>query len=127
MRVLGIDYGTKRIGLAVADTEAASLAVPRGDLPRNGALAVLAAFCRQERIGHIIIGLPMTLRGEEGDMAQTVRSFGKALTEAAGVPVDFVDERLTTAALPKEGVVSRDAASAASILQTWLDRQRGKP
>jgi len=123
MRVLGIDYGEKRIGLAVADTDH-PVALPRSTVENGkGTIRDIAAFCRQEQVGQIVMGLPLTLRGEEGEAAKKTRAFGEALAKEAGIATEYLDERLTTAALPKEGVVSRDAAAAALILQTWLDRR----
>lgn len=117
MRILGLDYGQKRIGVAIADTEA-PVAVPRGVFSAEDALSDIVALCRKENLELIILGLPLTMAGEEGEMARQARAFGDRLRRASGVPVEYVDERLSSK------VSASDAGAAAAILQTWLDRSR---
>lgn len=124
MRYLGIDYGTKRIGVAIAD-DAAPVAVPRGVIDGGEKeIDEIAALCKEEKIKVIVVGLPLTLRGEKGDMAKRVYSFAEKLRDRLGVTVELIDERMSTKASSGEGIRSADAAAAADILQTWLDRTK---
>jgi putative Holliday junction resolvase len=120
-KILGLDYGTKRIGLAVAE-RTTRLAIPRGVIATNGALSEIASLCRKETFDAIVIGLPLTLRGEEGAMARRVRDFGEKLLRKTNLPLFFIDERMTSRGARKVGARSVDAAAAAAILQLWLDR-----
>ena len=138
MRILGIDWGEKRVGVAVADT-AAPLAVPRATLKQNRRLiSAIKALAKEERAEHIIIGLPLTMEGKESDMAKRVRAFGVKLEQITELPVHFVDERLTSKQVRRdpsgkgEGRLGRrrggrtsniDAVAAAAVLQSWLDRK----
>lgn len=118
MRCLGLDYGEKRIGLAVAEGML-SIAVPRGEIANEReALKKIATFCRNERVVQLIVGLPLTLAGEEGSMAKAARTFGERLREETQLPVEYVDERFSTKVSHSHG------GAAAAILQLWLDRQR---
>jgi putative Holliday junction resolvase len=124
MRVLGIDWGEKRVGLAVADT-AAPVAVPRGAEVNDGALVKkLAAFVEGERVGCVVVGLPLTMAGEEGKMTERVREFGAALSDAISCPLEYMDERLSSRDADPAATHGRDAQAAAVILQSWLDRKK---
>src|SRR5262249_23666795 len=100
-RYLGIDYGTKRIGLAVSD-DAGRIAMPvdviagTGD-PLRDAQAVAAAAEDHEG-EHFIVGLPLNMDGTEGPQARLTRRFAGELARRSGRPVDFQDERLSSAA-----------------------------
>lgn len=121
MRILGLDYGERRVGVAFADTGAARVALPLFTLPNDAALlAKLRALVQDRGVVRVVVGLPLTLRGEEGAMAEAVRGFGRRLHENFALPVDFVDERLTTKIAGDAR--NRDAAAAAAILETWLAR-----
>lgn len=123
MKILGLDYGTKRVGVAIADS-IAPVAVPRDVFTNDSELdKKISIFCHEKGIEKIVVGLPVTLRGEEGSMAEAARAFGARVAAATGLPVEFIDERFTTKDLPTEGVQSKDAAAAANILQLWLDRR----
>jgi putative Holliday junction resolvase len=136
MRVLGVDFGTKRVGLAVSD-ETGTLATPLDTLSRReGKRPPLAAI---ERIGkslgveHVVVGLPLDLQGAENAWCQEVRDVGRRIGERLGVGVSFVDERMTSvqatrvvrgSGLPKHEREQKervDAAAARLILQAWLD------
>ena len=100
MRVLGVDYGLKRIGLAIGETEAGmgfacQPMASRGDA-RSDAESV-AALAAAEECGMVIVGLPLLTSGEEGDQARITKEFGAAL-EKLGVRVTYWDERFTTIA-----------------------------
>lgn len=133
VRVLAIDYGKSRIGLAVSD-ELGILAHPRPFVPARPpqrALRRIAALAKSEQVGQLVLGLPLNMDGSEGAAAVRVRAFARELERATGLPVDLEDERLTTveatARLRDAGVKGRDvrakidSASAAVFLQAWLD------
>lgn len=139
MRAAALDYGTVRIGLAVAD-ELGMLAHPRPFIearPPRRALERLAELVEQEGITLLLVGLPRTLRGEEGMAAKRARRFASELKRRVGIPVELVDERLTTREaterLRAQGLSERerrsrvDSAAAAILLQSWLDARRGEP
>ena len=137
MRVLGLDIGDRRIGVAISD-ETGAVAQGRGVFLRRGEdqdLSYFADLCRRERVGVIVVGLPLNMDGSEGKQAAKVRAFAAALAERTGLPVEFLDERLTTAeadrVLKEAGLRERkrrkvrDELAAVLILQAWLDRARG--
>src|SRR3989344_4492516 len=98
MRILGIDYGEKRIGLAVAELPV-HVAVPLKVLEYSAKnFDAIAKICQEEKIKKIIIGLPITLAGEEGRMAMAARLFGERIRQKVNTPVEYQDERLTTKA-----------------------------
>lgn len=132
---MGIDYGSKRIGLAVSD-ETGTLAFPAGALDRTNRrkdLEALADFAKDRDVEQIVIGLPLHMSGETGPEAKAVLAFADALRELTRLPVDSVDERWTTREAervrgPKRGKKRRaktgelDAAAATLVLRTWLER-----
>ncbi len=134
----GVDVGTVRVGVARSDPRGV-LAVPVSTLARDrrggGDLSALAALVREYEAVGVVIGLPRTLRDREGPSAQLARAYGTQLAElVAPVPVEFVDERLTTVSaqrkLHESGVGGRagrgviDQAAAVELLQHWLDLRR---
>jgi putative Holliday junction resolvase len=139
-RIVGIDFGKVRIGLAISD-ERGIIAQPLNTV-RAGkdyaqtAQLVLQALARYSDIGTIVIGLPLLLNGTEGEMAQLVRAFAAALEKVFPHPIVFWDERLTSAGVERMLLdldVSRkkraelsDALAAVSILQNYLDALRNK-
>lgn len=134
-RVAAIDLGKVRVGVAVAD-ELGMYAHPRppldGKRPRV-AIEALAALAREEGVKRFLVGLPLTLDGRQGPAAQRALEFAQTLADASGVPVEMVDERLSTVEasrrLREGGTGSRkargrvDGAAAALLLQAWLDRR----
>ena len=137
-RVAALDYGQVRIGLAVSD-ELGLLAHPRPFVPAqplDRALREVRLLVQREGVTHILLGLPLSLDGKEGLAAGRARKFGRALAERIDVPIEFVDERLSTvgasALLREAGHDARgargriDSASAALLLQTWLDGRRSR-
>lgn len=139
MRVLGIDLGSKRVGVAVGDTDT-GLATPAETLRRAGAdrakdRRALAALVREWEAERVIVGLPLSLDGSDGPAATAARAEAVELEAALGVPVELHDERLSTItahhALREAGVSGRrrrevvDAMAATVILQDWLDRRAG--
>ena len=98
-RIAGIDYGTVRIGIAVA-TSGVGIASPYENYTRRGESQDARYFrdlAQQERIDRFVVGLPVHLSGVESQKSAEAREFGKWLTELTGVPVEFYDERFTSA------------------------------
>jgi putative Holliday junction resolvase len=139
MRVLGVDLGSKRIGLAVSDPEA-NIAFPAGSLKSSGRKADVAAVCdliNERGIGAVVVGLPKHMDGRHGPEAAAAEKFAAALRKAAGVPVETLDERWTSVeaerALSAQGHNARrtrehvDEVAAALILRTYLDLLRNSP
>lgn len=96
--VLGLDLGTRRIGLALSDPEAA-IAFPAGHLDRRGLeadLAALAALVEERRVTRIVVGLPLHLDGRGSPGAAAAEQFAEALARATARPVDLLDERWTS-------------------------------
>jgi putative Holliday junction resolvase len=137
-RAMGLDVGSKTIGVAVSD-ELGIAAHPRTTLARKGTradVAAVAALARGEPVERVIVGLPLTLEGDVGPRAKRVLVFVEALRRELGdaVPVDTWDERFSTAAVERvllDADLSRarrkevrDKQAAAFILQGWLDAQR---
>jgi putative holliday junction resolvase len=135
MRVVGLDVGSKTIGVAVSD-DLGLAAHPRETLARRGTrgdVDAVAQIVAKEEAGLVVVGLPLLLSGEVGPMAKRVLVFAEALRARLGaaVPVEMWDERFSTAGAQRallEGDVSRarrkqviDKVAAAFILQGWLD------
>ena len=141
-RLLGLDLGTKTIGLAISDRDL-TVGSPLETLRRAKFAqdaAALAKICAERRVGGLVLGLPVNMDGSEGARCQSVRQFARNLAEVAGLdlPVAFWDERLSTAAverlLVQEADMSRrrraqvvDKMAAAYILQGALDSLRHLP
>jgi putative pre-16S rRNA nuclease len=128
-RVLALDHGAARCGCAVSDpsgTLATPLpAVERPDSPAG--LDELARVVRETGAERIVVGLPLTLRGEEGPQAAAARAFAGRVSKAAGVPVDLHDERLTTRQAERAGgSADEDSRAAAHLLEGWLAGTRAE-
>lgn len=133
MRALGVDLGTKRIGLAISDS-GGILATPLDMIERSGKLsddhAKIASCIEEEGIGVIVVGLPIDLKGNNAIAAQKAAAEVAALATVVSVPVETFDERMTTALVAKQmrGVKNVkkkiDALAAAAMLQGWLDSRR---
>jgi len=135
-RLLGLDVGTKTVGLALSDVTR-SIATPYETLRRTKFTAdakQIAAIAAKEGVGGLVIGLPFNLDGSEGPRAQSTRAFARNLAGHVDLPMAFWDERLSTAAVERhliEADASRkrraevvDRMAAAYILQGALDRLR---
>ena len=136
MRVLGLDLGARRVGVAVSD-DAGLVASPYEVIDR--AAVDLAGRLRQiigqEGIGRVVVGLPLSLSGQEGPAARSARQEAEALTELLPVPVEVFDERLTTVSAERPLVEMRmkadarrrvvDKVAAAVMLQSWLEVRGG--
>lgn len=135
-RLLGLDVGTKTIGMALSDTTL-MLATPLDTIRRTrfrDDVKRLLAEIERHQVGGIVVGLPVSLDGSEGPRAQGVRQVAKNLLEQIDLPLAFWDERLSTAAVERQMIaadLSRkrraeiiDKVAAAYILQGLLDRLR---
>ena len=121
MRYLALDVGDRRIGLAVGD-DAHGLSRPLRTLVRRSVvkdLAELERIARDEHIDALVIGLPLTLRGEEGHQAERVRRFASA-AEKLGLPVRLYDERHTSSEAEIRGASDIDAGAATILLEDFL-------
>ena len=136
MRVLGLDVGDVRIGMAVSD-ETATLATGIATFTRIGPrkdVKAVAALVREREVAEVVVGLPRTLAGTVGPQAEKVLAFMHDLERALPVPVVSWDERFTTAMATQaliEGGVSRrdrkdkiDRVAAVLILQSYLDSRK---
>ncbi len=127
MRVLGIDYGEKNIGLATGESET-RISLARAPLKRQSdeqLVAELQRVVRDEEITNLVVGWPRSLRGTDESAARRVRAFSDKLAVATRLPVYFMDERLSTQAAQRlkknNSRASIDSLSAQIILQTYLD------
>lgn len=134
-RILALDLGKKRIGMAVSD----ELGITAQGLPtlerrnKRADFAALATVIRENNIGQIVLGLPLRMSGEEGTQAEWVRTFADELERQVGLPVDLRDERWTSKqaerVLMGSGVRHEnrkpaiDRLSAVILLQDYLDSQ----
>lgn len=124
MKVMALDYGSARTGVAVSDPTG-TLARPLGIVERAGSepgLERLAELVASEGAERVVVGLPLTLRGEHGLQAQETERFVEALRARIGVPVESFDERFTTrlAAALADGDAPEDARAAAHLLSGYL-------
>ena len=149
VRILGVDYGRARIGLAIADNES-RMPQPLGTMERinrNEDMRRLRELIREHGVRQIVVGLPLRLDGTRGEMAEEVERFAQRLRKQIGVPVELMDERLTSWEAERllEDVQGRfirdeklgagrkqkktqpkmtvDAVAAAVILREYLERQ----
>lgn len=122
-RVLALDHGAARCGCALSDPSGA-LATPLAAMPRPDEPAGLEAIVRlaaERDAERVVVGLPITLAGEEGAQAQRARAFADALQRRLEVPVELFDERLTTRLAERSGGRGDpDSRAAAHLLETWL-------
>jgi putative Holliday junction resolvase len=133
--VIGLDHGSRRIGVAVGSEETGQ-AFPRPAMLRRSVvrdLEQIAALAGAEGTTRVVLGLPRNMDGSEGPQAAAARAFGARLT-AIGLEVEFSDERLTSwqagdrlaaaGRRPERRTGEKDSAAACLILQEWLDRRR---
>jgi putative Holliday junction resolvase len=133
MRIMALDAGNKRIGVALSDptgTLAQGITVVR-HRSREADAAALADLARENEVVEIVVGLPLLLSGKAGEQARGARRLGAEVGKASGLPVVYWDERLTTAAahrlMHEAGIPGKkhaeriDAAAAELILQNYLD------
>ena len=137
MRALGLDLGSRRIGVALSDS-AGTVAAPYETVQRCGDVALdhrrILALATEADVEVLVVGLPLSLDGTVGPAADNVLAEIDALRDATGLPVETYDERLTTVTatrLLREGGVTGkarrqlvDKVAASVILQSWLDGRR---
>lgn len=129
-RYLGIDYGTKRVGLAISDGLGMT-ARPLEVVPTADVAGRVKALVSEYHVEGLVVGLPRALRGHEGASEEGARELGDSLAAEVGLPVEYVDERFTSrmaeGALLDSGMKRRarrdrvDKVAAAIILQDYLD------
>ena len=126
MRYLGIDYGKKRVGIAISDP-GGRIAFPHTTLFR-GQMSVVTTKIRMildgERISKIIVGLPIGLGGNDTEETREVRKFADELKKTTPLPIEFENEMFTSRMAKSAGVKKErlDASAAAIILQSYLDK-----
>jgi putative Holliday junction resolvase len=123
VRVIALDYGAARTGVAVSDATG-TIARPVGVVERaatEGGLTELGTIVREHEAGLVVVGMPLTLRGEKGSQALETDLFVEALRDVLDVPVETYDERFTTAIAARAGGDSdEDARAAAHLLESYL-------
>ena len=138
-RILGIDYGERRIGLALSDPTA-TIAQPLPTLTRRigkrPPVSKILTIMSTNDVVEIVVGLPLTLAGEDSDWTRTVREFADKLHTRAGIPVYLIDERMTSVQAERsvrslglkksqrEQKERLDSAAALILLQMYLDRRK---
>jgi putative Holliday junction resolvase len=136
VRVLAVDPGSKRVGLAVSDPTA-TIAQPLTTIesePRDTLAGRLAEVAKVQEATRIVVGLPRRLDGSLGPEAKSARELGQELRKTSGLPVEFVDERLTTALAERSMIATGvrrakrratiDQVAAAILLQSHLDSSK---
>ena len=125
MRYLGIDFGVKRIGVAVSD-DGGMLAFPKVIIENSGAAtSEVAAIVAEEKIDEIVLGYSANLSGADNPVQEKIEEFKKSLIEACGKPIHFEKEFLTSFEARRYSTSERvDDSAAALILQRYLDRTK---
>jgi putative transcription antitermination factor YqgF len=127
MKVMALDFGSARTGVAVSDATG-TLARPVGVVERAASdpgLGRLAELATEHEVELVVVGLPLTLRGEHGEQARATEAFVDALRGRLSIPVETYDERFTTTLAEQSGGRAPvDALAAAHLLQSWLERTR---
>jgi putative holliday junction resolvase len=130
MKVVALDFGRARTGIAVSDPTG-TVARPVGVVERaatEAGLARIAALIAAEAADRVVVGLPLTLRGERGEQARETEAFVEALTAVTDVPVVTFDERFTTdLAEQAPSRTAEDARAAAHLLTSYLAWSSGAP
>jgi putative Holliday junction resolvase len=123
VKVLALDYGAARTGVAVSDATG-TIAMPVGVVVRaatEDGLAELRALVDEHEVEHVVVGMPLTLRGEHGSQALETDAFIEALRASVDVPVETYDERFTTTLAERGGgTAEEDARAAAHLLESYL-------
>lgn len=137
MRTLALDWGERRIGVAISDPMGL-IAQPLETIPAHAggrdALERIAELVRSHEVGEIVVGLPLHMNGRAGPEAEKARAFGERVRSRAGVAVEYLDERWTSVeaeraleesgARPSRERGSVDRVAAAILLRTWLELRR---
>jgi len=134
-RVLGIDYGEKRMGIAISDPLGITAQPLTTIICKNeSSLEKLQTFMIAYSVKLIVIGFPLNMNGTQSSKSEKIKLFGDLLTEKLHVPVKYMDERLTTLSAQRTLNLTKlsgtkkkqviDKLAATLILQTWLDREK---
>ena len=124
VRVLALDHGEARCGCALSDPSG-TLATPLGAVERPDSergLERIVGLVEEHGVEQVVVGLPLTLAGEEGGQAALARAFAERLAGRVSIPVDLYDERLTTRMAERGGEGDPDSRAAAHLLESWLQR-----
>ena len=131
MRVLALDYGSARCGCAVSDPTG-TIVTPIAPVARPGSrkgIALLQQLVREREVERVVVGLPLSLRGDDTAQTLETRAFAERLSQrlGAGVAVEMHDERLTTRMARRDqgASASEDSRAAAHLLESWLLAQSG--
>src|SRR3989344_5421488 len=128
MLYLGIDYGDKRIGIALSD-ERGVFAFPFSTIENDKkVINSIKKICSEQEVEKIIVGLPLSFSMQETEQTQKVKEFAQKFGKGVDLPIEFENEILTSKMAGKQGVGKQniDESSAALILQGWLDRNEIK-
>ncbi|MGH9400213.1 MAG: Holliday junction resolvase RuvX [Thermoanaerobaculia bacterium] len=132
MRILAVDFGEKRIGLATCDATGQVVAARRTLIRGSDEKAIreIARFCRDEEVEAVVLGIPRSPEGVESSFSGRVRSFGGKLARALQVPIDYHEETLTSWEARQEGPFQTkeeiDRAAAAVLLADYLAGNRAQ-
>lgn len=123
MKYLGIDFGTKKIGIAVSDDDGA-FAFPKGIIATAQAMQELTSLCAAENIGHIVIGESIATNEEKNVLADAARVFAEMLSAKTNLPISFEREDFSSVEAHRYQTTAgdRDDSAAAIILQRFLDK-----
>jgi len=122
MKILGVDYGKKWMGLAISDDER-KMAFPYETLENNAKFfSYLNEVVKKEDIYKIVIGLPLNKQMKATSQTAEVENWAEKLIKEVELPIDFENEIMTTKAAKKLGVKNQHSAAAAILLQSYLDR-----
>jgi putative Holliday junction resolvase len=124
-RILALDHGSARCGCAISDPSG-TLATPLDVVERpdsKGGLAAVVRMVQEHGAERVVVGLPLTLKGEEGAQAAAARTFAERLERRLNIPVELHDERLTTRLAERTGgSQDADSRAAAHLLESYLAR-----
>ena len=135
-RIMGIDYGDSRTGIAISDFLCSIVGSTYVLRSRNTEklLEDILRLVKEHDVGRIVVGLPKNMDGSEGPRADVIKAFGALLSELTDIPIDYYDERMTTMVayrfLGETGTYGKkrkdtvDTLSAQIILQNYIDRER---
>jgi putative Holliday junction resolvase len=125
VRVLALDHGEARCGCAISDP-GGTIATPLPEVSRpdsRAGLRAIAELIERRGVDRVVVGLPLTLAGDEGDQASRARVFAEALQRRVSAEVELHDERLTTKLAERTGgEAGADSRAAAHLLESWLAR-----
>jgi putative Holliday junction resolvase len=127
LRVLALDHGAARCGVAISDPTG-TLATPLEPVLRpdtRKGLARVRAVIAEREAGRVVVGLPLSLSGQDSDQTRAARAFAERLQATVDVPVELYDERFTTSIAARAGgAASEDSRAAAVLLESWLQSGR---